>query len=35
MRLVSNVDDVEMTARTIMKYKPKKLSPSLSAPSDY
>ena len=24
MRLVSNVDDVEMAARTIMKYKPKK-----------
>jgi replication-associated recombination protein RarA len=34
MRLVSNIDDVEMTARIIMKYKPKKLSPSLSAPSD-
>jgi Holliday junction DNA helicase RuvB len=27
MKLVSSIDDVEMTARTIMKYKPKKLSP--------
>jgi hypothetical protein len=27
MKLVSSIDEVEMTARTIMKYKPKKLSP--------
>jgi replication-associated recombination protein RarA len=34
MKLVSSIDEVEMTARIIMKYKPKKLSPSLTAPSD-
>jgi len=27
MKLVSSIDGVEMTAKTIMKYKPKKLSP--------
>jgi hypothetical protein len=34
MRLVRNLDEVEKTARTIMKYKPKILSPSLTVRSD-
>jgi hypothetical protein len=29
IKLVRSIDDVEKTARTIMKYKQKKLSPSL------
>jgi hypothetical protein len=34
MKLVSSVDDVEMTAGTIMKYKPKILNLSLTTHSD-
>jgi hypothetical protein len=34
MRLVRNLDEVEKTARTIMKYKPKILNPSLTVRSD-
>jgi Cdc6-like AAA superfamily ATPase len=30
MKLVSSIDDVEKTARTIMKYKPKIINPSLT-----
>lgn len=29
MKLVSSVDEVEIMAKTIMKYKPKKLSPTV------
>jgi hypothetical protein len=34
VKLVRSIDDVEKTARTIMKYKPKILNPSLTTHSD-
>jgi replication-associated recombination protein RarA len=34
MKLVRSVDEVEKTARIIMKYKPKKLSPTLTTLND-
>lgn len=34
MTLVGGIDDVEKIARTIMKYKPKKLNPTLTTRSD-
>jgi hypothetical protein len=34
MKLVRSLDEVEKTAGTIMKYKPKILNPSLTAHSD-
>ena len=34
MKLVESVEDIEKTVRTIMKYKPKILNPSLTTHSD-
>ncbi|MGA8107716.1 MAG: hypothetical protein WB815_13785, partial [Nitrososphaeraceae archaeon] len=34
VKLVRSIDEVEKTARTIMKYKPKILNPSLTTHSD-
>ena len=33
-KLVRSADDIEKTAGTILKYKPKKLNPSLTTSSD-
>jgi hypothetical protein len=34
MKLVRSIDEVEKTAGIMMKYKPNRLSPSLTTPSD-